>query len=283
MPRTTWAVLLFAGVAAALLGSSVATADKDSDKTPKWVVIKTPFYQLHHDPAHEADAKKARDHLDRAIESLKKEFSGQPADKLLREADCQIYLHPKANDRASEGLASLRTGVDHDKYFATIDWLTPAAFRPDFRNSVGEPGGDDYFAKVLVHEYGTILLERITRAKPKGWRFYDAPGWFVQGYEEYLGLTHSTPHNRKAVLAKYLALQKADPLRVRIGFGIGVRDDYIDGAVLLHFLHETFGREKVQAILTGEAATFEAAAGPALGVTVEDFGRRWEKWRGQLP
>jgi hypothetical protein len=136
---------------------------------------------------------------------------------------------------------------------------------------------------VLVHEYGTILLEQITRARAKGWRFYDAPGWFVQGYEEYLGLTHSTPHNRKVVLPKYLALQKADPLRVRIGFGIGVRNDYLDGAALLHFMHEAFGKEKVQAILTSEAPTFEAGAGPALGVSLEEFGRRWEEWRKRLP
>jgi hypothetical protein len=26
-----------------------------------------------------------------------------------------------------------------------------------------------------------------------------------------------------------------------------------------------------------------AAAGPALGVTVEDLGRRWEEWRKKLP
>jgi hypothetical protein len=177
----------------------------------------------------------------------------------------------------------LRTEVVGGKYRATIDWLTPSGFRPGFRNSLGEPGGEDYFAKVLVHEYATILLERITRSRAKGWRFYDAPAWFVQGYEEYLGLTHSTPHNRKVVLPKYLALVKKDPHRVRIGFGLGVKDPYLDGAVLLHFMHETFGKAKVQAILTSEAATFEKAAGPALGVTLEEFGRRWERWRKKLP
>src|SRR5262249_13555685 len=159
---------------------------------------------------------------------------------------------------------------------------TRSEFRADFRNSIGEPAGDDYFAKVLVHEYATILLERITRAKPRGWPFYDAPSWFVQGYEEYLGLTHSTPRNRNVVLPKYIALQQRNPHRVRIGFGIGVKDDYLDGAVLLHFMHEKFGADKVQAILTSEAATFEKAAGPALGVTLGEFGRLWEEWRSSL-
>jgi hypothetical protein len=48
-------------------------------------------------------------------------------------------------------------------------------------------------------------------------------------------------------------------------------------------MHETFGKDKVQAILTSDAPTFEAAAGPALGVTLEEFRRRWEEWRAKLP
>jgi hypothetical protein len=262
--------------------TTAPAVDKEPEKPRKWTLVETPYYHLHHDPAHETDAKQARDQLDRTIALLVKEFKPHPVEKLLRAADCKIYLHAKPNDTASEGLASLRTGVQDGKYVATIDMLTPSAFRPGFRNSVGEPGGKDYFAKVLVHEYGTILLEQITRAKPKGWRFYDAPGWFVQGYEEFLGLTLSTAHNRKVVLGKYLALQKKDSRRVRIGFGIGVRDDYIDGASVLYFMHETFGKEKVQAILVSEADTFEAA-GPALGVTFDEFGRMWYTWRKKLP
>jgi RNA polymerase sigma factor (sigma-70 family) len=250
---------------------------------PAWAVVKTPFYHLHYDRAHKKDADLAHERLGKLIEVLRKEFAGHPVDKLLQGIDCNIYLYPKANAKASEGMALLQTGVQKDTYVATIHLLTPSVFRPDFRNSVGEPGGEDYFAKLLSHEYGTILLERITRARPKGWRFYDAPSWFVQGYEEYLGLTLSTPHNREVVLPKYLAFQKKDARRVRIGFGIAVRDVYIDGAALLHFMHEAFGKEKVQAILASDADTFEAAAGPALGVSVEEFQRRWEEWRKKLP
>jgi len=42
---------------------------------------------------------------------------------------------------------------------------------------------------VLVHEYSTVLLDLVCRAKGSGWQFFEAPKWFVQGYEEYLGLT----------------------------------------------------------------------------------------------
>lgn len=275
MLRNLWLVLLIVAAPAPLkIGA---------DEPHKWSVIETPFFDLHYDPAYEGDARKVRERLDAAIESLNKEFAGHRADKLLQGFDCKLYLHSKPNDKASEGSALIVSGVSGDQYKAELHLLTPSAFRPGFKSNVGEQGGDDYFHKVLVHEYSTILLERITRAKKDGWRFFSAPGWFVQGYEEYLGLTLSSPHNRRVVLGKYLALHKADPGRVEIGFGVGIKDAYIDGAVLLHFMHETFGKERVQAILTSSAPTFEGAIRRTLDVTLEGFGKRWEDWRGKLP
>ena len=78
------------------------------------------------------------------------------------------------------------------------------------------------FAKLVMHEYSTVLLDRITRAKKAGWSFFSGPSWFVQGYEEYLGLMLSSPRNRTAVLGKYLARHKGGPGRIDFAFGIGV-------------------------------------------------------------
>jgi hypothetical protein len=100
----------------------------------------------------------------------------------------------------------------------------------------------------------------------------------VDGYEEYLGLTLSSPRNRTAVLGKYLALHKADPDRVAFDFGVSVKDDYLDGAVLLLFMHETFGKERVHAVLTSEERGFGKAMTSALGVSLEEFQKRWNGW-----
>jgi hypothetical protein len=85
------------------------------------------------------------------------------------------------------------------------------------------------------------------------------------------------------VLPKYLKLVKGDPHRVGIGFGVAVRDPYIDGAVLLHFMHEVYGRDRVQAVLTSEILTFEEAVPAALGVSLDEFSERWKQWLRNLP
>jgi hypothetical protein len=259
-------VLLLALVAAPALAAD-----------PDWVVIRTDFYRLHHAPDREPDAKKVQQLLDASIAALKTEFDGLPVADLLT-VDCALYLHPKGSGKASEYSVSITTRQDGDKYTAVIDLLTPSAYSPTYRSNVGEPAGDDYFAKLVMHEYSTILLERITRTKKGGWSFYSAPQWFTDGYEEYLGLMRTTPRNRNEVFAKYLATQKADPGRVTFEFGISVADPYIDGALLLAFMHDEFGRKRVQAILTSREPRFGKALAAGLGVGLDEFQKRWADW-----
>lgn len=215
--------------------------------------------------------------LDAGIASLKKEFADFPVDDLLR-VDCVIYLHPKATDKASENMAMITSGVDKGKYYAAIDLLTPSAYNPNYRNNINQSADDDYFHKLVMHEYSTILLERITRAKKTGWMFFSAPRWFVDGYEEYLGIMCSAPRNRKEFMEKYLAMHKKTPARVSFDFGIGVEDEYIDGALLLLFMHETFGKKRVQAVLTSEEPRFGTAMARELGANLEEFKKRWDEW-----
>jgi hypothetical protein len=238
-------------------------------------VYRNERYQLFYKQDREADAKKVRGFLDGGIASLKKEFADFPVDQLLR-VGCAIYLHPKATEKASERTATITSGVDNGKYYAVIDLLTPSAYSPSYRNNINQPADDDYFCKLVMHEYSTILLERLTRAKKAGWMFFSAPRWFVDGYEEYLGIMCSTSRNRKEFVEKYLATQKQG--RVSFDFGVGVEDDYIDGALLLLFMHEAFGKKQVQAVLTSEEPRFGTAMTRELGVGLEEFKKRWEEW-----
>jgi hypothetical protein len=249
-----------------------------ADEGPKWSSYSTDYYQLFHRPENEGDAKKVKGFLDAGIASLKKEFAGFPVEDLLR-VNCVIYLHPKGTGKASESTVSITSGTDNQgNYFAVIDLLAPSAYDPNYRSNINEPAGDDYIHKLVMHEYSTILLDRITRAKKSGWSFFTAPRWFTDGYEEYLGLMLSSPHNREEVLAKYLAMQKDDPDRIGFDFGVGIKDDYIDGGLLLLFMHETFGKERVHAILKSEERRFGRAMASALGVGLDDFQKRWDEW-----
>ncbi|HEY8505798.1 MAG TPA: hypothetical protein VIL46_14530 [Gemmataceae bacterium] len=270
---------LFVTLAAATLLSHVVSL-RAQDNPAQWSVYSTDHYQLLYHPANEADARKVKGFLDAGVASLKKEFAEFPVDDLLR-VNCRIFLHPGRTDRASEYQATITTGRENGKYYAVIDLLTPSAYGPNYRSNVNEPAGDDYFSKLVMHEYSTILLEQLTRSKKAGWTYFSAPRWWVDGYEEYLALMHSTPRNRNEVLRKYLAVHKGDPDRIAFDYGIGVKDDYIDGALLLLFMHETFGKEKVHAVLASEAPWFGKAMASALGVGLDEFKKRWDEWLKQ--
>jgi hypothetical protein len=249
-----------------------------AEQASAWSMIKTDYYHLYYRPAYEKDAKKVREFLDGGIEALKKEFHEFPVDQLLR-VDCEIYLHDRSNDKASEHAVAIHTGRRGNKYHAVIDLLTPSAYDPRYRSNIEEPAGDDYVFKLVVHEYSTILLDRITQTRKNGgWHFFGAPRWFVDGYEEYLGLMLSSPRNRTEVLAKYLAVHRKDPGRVDFDFGIGVEDAYIDGALLLLFMNETFGKARVQGILTSGERRFGRAMTTELGLGLDEFRKRWEDW-----
>lgn len=95
-------------------------------------------------------------------------------------------------------------------------------------------------------------------------------------YEEYLGVTLSTEHNRNATLGKCLALSKPNPDWISFDFGIHVKDDYINGAVLLLFMHESFGKAKVHALLRSEDRSFGRALTATTGVHLEEFQKRFQ-------
>ena len=131
---------------------------------------------------------------------------------------------------------------------------------------------------MLGHEYSTILLDRLTSAKASGWRFFAAPPWFVQGYEEYLGAAVLRTPTRDAVLSAFVR-QHADPGRVQFHPQLTVKDSYVDGAVLLHFLHEEFGGDRVRAVLDSTQAKFDEALATALGEPMVRIEARWKAWR----
>lgn len=79
-------------------------------------------------------------------------------------------------------------------------------------------------------------------------------------------------------MTEYRKIVRSEPKRVRNDFGLVVRDDYIDGAMLVAFIHEQYGKEKAQSILTSRAETFGAAITQALEVNLDAFFAAWREW-----
>lgn len=76
---------------------------------------------------------------------------------------------------------------------------------------------------------------------------------------------------------------KADPSRISFDFGVNVQSPYVDGAVLLDFMHETYGKKKVQAILLSDKPTFGAAVREALSDDLPGFAAKFAAWQAAAP
>jgi hypothetical protein len=240
--------------------------------------IKTEYFTLYYDPKFKEDALKEKHYLEQTIEALKKEFSSYPVEELLK-IKCTVVLYPQRTDRISEGSASIESGSENGQpYWANIELLTPSQYDPAYRNSLGLAFSDDGAFKLIAHEYSTILFERITAQKKRGIKFHKCPRWFTQGYEEYCGLVLSSPYNRSDLVNKYLSFFTKDKDRVDFDFGINVKNDYIDGAMLVLFMNESFGKNRVQEILASPESSFGKAIGLSLGVDLPQFADRFHKW-----
>jgi len=135
----------------------------------------------------------------------------------------------------------------------------------------------------MTHEYATVLLYWITLKKGKGWRLWHAPSWFVQGYEEYLGLHCSSQHSRTVTRNLYIQDVAKESFRVILGEKegnkiIATQKVYQDGVVLLIFMHETYGRTRVQNILSNTSDNFYESLTTELGIDLQTFFKDWKKW-----
>ncbi|MEO1009313.1 MAG: hypothetical protein AAFX79_12180 [Planctomycetota bacterium] len=231
--------------------------------------------------APDEDVAFIRHALDAGIEQLVAYFDDDGLARAARDADVTVEVHATPNDRAGPNLATIRSGTidgTMDTFFARLHFYAPSAHGPGLTTSSGEPKDGGYIERLVVHEYSTVFLGLASRRKPEGWRLRTAPAWFVQGYQEYLGLTHSGETGRTRSLPRYVEIVKNDPDRVRNDFGFEVRDPYITGAVLLHFMHERFGADRVRAVLLGAQPTFGRAMREELGVDADAFLADWIVW-----
>lgn len=244
--------------------------------------IATPYYRLVYAPALRADATLLAGTLDAAIQAWRTDYAGANADALLRAAQVEIRLAAAPDASCGVGHATNISSWDHGHCTATIHLLAPSA-HPDPtqpgapRTAMDEPQDTAYCQRVLVHEYSTVLLESITRSKAAGWSFWNAPAWFVQGAEEYLGVRYSTPHAWQITLRKYVAATRQGAL-VSNDFGLDVQSPYVAGPVVIAFIHERYGRDAFIALLRSPAPSFGRALRETLKVTPDQFYAAFQTW-----
>jgi hypothetical protein len=238
-------------------------------------MIHTDHFTIHYDADFEDDGRRFHSYVATALVALCEEFRSYGSVALLSDVTLDVNLASSLPERTRRRI-TLYSHVDKGRYFARIELLTPSVAPSDWRSTTGEPHDDRYYLKNMVHECSSIFLDRLTRTKSSGWRYYSAPLWFTQGYEEYLALTRSSEHSRTVTLDKYKQMLRENPARVRDDWT--VVNPYVDGSLLVLFLHEVFGRDRVHAILLSRQPSFDSALESELQLSSAELYARWQKW-----
>lgn len=248
-----------------------------TDATQGWQTARTDSYQLHFGQGKAADAAVIGKFIDTAYARIADEFQKHRPEQLLEGIELDVYLHPEAGEMASAQHATMTSNLQKDGYKAAIHMLTPAAYVEGDPGAAPSARATDYMFRQVVHEVSAVYVQRLILGKPKGWRYDQAAPWFLQGYDEYLSGILSR-RAEDTTLKSYRGMIQQDPGRIRIGTNIQVRNPYTDGAVLVEFLHDSFGREAVQNIWLSPEPTFDQALFAALNTTTADLKKRWRNW-----
>jgi hypothetical protein len=230
-------------------------------------------------PDKASDAAELASFVDRSFDSMVAELSTTTPGLTLGLSCTVFQLATPVEGTATDALAlsvTPNTGREIQVYL-----LARSSYGPTSRGMIGVPKDDEYQFKIVAHELSTVLFERVTRDKGGGWFFHEAPSWFTQGCEEYFGLVHSSPHNR-ALLDDYIARVRAAGSEVSfVGDALHVRNVYLGGAVLVAFLYDAYGAERVHALLASRRATFAEAFGDVIEPDRHVLGARFYAWLGR--
>lgn len=234
-----------------------------------WQTLKKLDFQLVYSP-EQVDAEQVASYAENCLSFLKSYFSGLSPQNPLQNAEIRIHVHPFPVPEANESTATLNTETKGEIYTADLHLLSPSLHGPSRQKA-------SYQKYLIGHELSTIFLDRITRSKPKGWRFHSAPSWFVQGYEEYLGLLCTDEEYRNGTLERRREDLALRPDSLAAGWD-KVEKVYEDGSLLVHFLHEEFGKEKMAGLLRSSKNSFEEALADGLEVSREGLEERFRSW-----
>lgn len=193
-------------------------------------------------------------------------------------AGARVHLVADPRSPVQPGSAVTYSARGEAGSVAEVFLPAPSCVPAGLRNGLGLPMDLGYAERTLVHEMAGPALHERTSAKTRGWRFYDAPSWFVQGLEEWVALS-TEPEGATAQLQAARAAARDVDARVAVrGGAIVVADPYVDGRMLVAFLHAALGVGGVLRLLDAEADTFDAALAEALGAGPDLFVAHYREW-----
>jgi hypothetical protein len=194
------------------------------------------------------------------VEAWFAQFGDQPVH--ASDGEFTVVLHALPGPDANQITMTAQTGVVRGRYHATVHclWEDPAPGSSRLR----------WFRKNAAHEVASVYCDVLTRKKGTGWRFHEAPSWFVQGLPEWIGKSLYDPswegRPLPADAPKAEAIDGVDP-----DGNIAPRNVYDGGSWLVERLVRAHGASALHRLLKEDARTFEAAFVRVFGVSQRDF------------
>jgi len=151
---------------------------------------------------------------------------------------------------------------------AEMYFLTPSDVPEQYRKYIDNL----WYQKNVVHEYVHIPTLRDIGGSAK-----NPPSWFKEGIAEYIAVFHTT----KEILQKcnWELKNVEDIVKKGDGYLLIVSGDvYGGGAYILKYMYDTYGKDRVVAVLKSETKSFMEALERELEVTYYEFEDNWLKW-----
>jgi hypothetical protein len=237
---------------------------------------RTRYCELEYTAGTLADARVLAAIADRAATAVETELPFARA--AFEGVACRIHQFGSPNALAGNGSSGSFREFDGKEYSVDMHFLALSKHSKTALTSAEQPMDADYLAKIVYAEFAALALDRGLRQKKAGFRLSDAPDWFRAGYPEYVAIARSSDRYRKVVLPRYVAAVRDDPSRINFAQNIEVKARWNEGAVLVHYLRETYGKQKLLDLLASEKESFASAFHATLGVEVTAIEPAFTAW-----
>lgn len=268
-------MITFFGVALAIAWSS--SPIDQAIQGAGWSKTKSDSVTVYFSSALAADGKRITALVESAIGRLAVHFDSLGGMKLLSDTDLSVVLYPERNERAATGRSLSETRGNR----VQLSFLSPSRYQMGALNSAGEPFDDAAWQHQITHELVTTFAQRATMQKPSGWVYFQAPNWFMQGYEEFLGHRLSPGGDERTERLRQRLKDITDPVGISER-ALVVPDPYLQGLFLVEMLHDIEGVDFDVRLFQSPEPEFWRAMNTEFGLTPSHLLEIWRKKNSRL-
>lgn len=216
------------------------------------------------------DQQLLRPLLDHTLGVVANEFASRRAGEVLSSTSWIIVWHGPEDLERKSGKMCVRTPAG----ITELHLLAPSAYPTSSRGFPPEYP-EWWHRKNLIHECTAAFMFHYRPPAPRWPLEPGAPDWFREGLQEFVAIERSPNLTRDSYRSRYLQRDIASTVEPNFH---NVADPYIDGYLILRFLHDAFGAEPIHAVLDRAQPDFWTTVEDRLGAPRSRLYSRWQTW-----